>query len=228
MEHNHYINKFDSNLIYIYKQNKMNLLVKSSVRRKIIALFATNSSYEFYPGQVAKEIQESPHAVGLEIKALVKGGLLKRVERGERVYYRWNPEYPFASELKSMVDKLRDMGDKEVGKLPDLHRRERIEKNLQQVLEGLKKYYDPEKVILFGSAASGRVGPHSDIDLVVIKKTPLPYFDRVEQLVDLLEYDMDIDFLVYTPEEFAKAVEERRFFQDEVVKRGKVLYEKAA
>ncbi len=123
---------------------------------------------------------------------------------------------------------MREEGNKEIRDLPDLTRRVEIERNLRQVLEGLKKYYDPEKVILFGSAATGKVGPYSDIDLVVIKKTSLPYFERISQLVDLLDYDIGVDFLVYSPEEFDRAVRERRFFREEIIKKGKVLYEKAA
>lgn len=204
------------------------LLVKSAVRRKIIALFTINSSYEFYPQQVATEIKESPYAVGLELKYLTKGGLLEKVERTGTAFYRWNHKYPFTVETKSIIEKMREDKNPEVLMISDLKRREEIERNVKQVLDDLKKYYDPEKVILFGSAATDHVGPNSDIDMVVIKETSLSYFKRVDQLVDLLNYDIDIDFLVYTPDEFAKAVKERPFFRDEIVKRGKILYEKAA
>jgi len=206
----------------------LDLLVKSAIRRKTIGLFSLNPNYDFYAQEVAKEIDEAPFAVGLELQYLTKGGLLKKVKKGRRFYYRWNEGYPYAQTLRSTVEKMCEQGNPEMKNLPSLERREEIERNLQKVLEGLKKYYDPEKVILFGSAVTGKVGPHSDIDMVVIKKTPLNYFERVEQLVDLVDYDIDIDFLVYTPEEFERAVRERRFFQEEIVKRGKILYEKAA
>lgn len=206
----------------------MKLLVKSKVRRKIIYLFSLNPLDELYPAQVAHEIGESPYVVGMELKALAKGGLLKKREAGGMFYYQWREDHLLAPELKLIAKKMLDQRDSEVLEIPDLTRRREIQRNLDQVLGGLKKYYDPEKVILFGSAATGRVGPHSDIDLIVIKETALNYFDRVEQLVDLLDYDLDVDFLVYTPEEFQKAVKERPFFRDEIMKKGKVLYEKAA
>lgn len=203
-------------------------IIKSAVRRKVLALFALNPAEEIYSAQVAKEIEELPYTVGLELQALVKGGLLERRDEGRRVYYRWNPKHPLSAALKSLFEKARETGDEEIRSISDLQRRRDIERNLKQVLEGLKKYYDPEKVILFGSAVSGRIGPNSDIDLVVIKKTSAPYFDRVKQLAHVLDYTVDIDFLVYTPEEFQMAVSQRRFFQEEIVKKGKVIYEKAA
>lgn len=206
----------------------LDLIIKSPVRRKILALFSLNASHELYPQQVAREMRESPYAVGLELRALAKGGVLVRREEGNRIYFRWNEEFPLSPELRTIFEKLREKGDEEIRSIPALRRREEIQRNLVQVLEGLKKYYDPEKVIVFGSAATGKVGPYSDIDLVVIKKTSLPYFERVEQVVNLLDYDVDIDFLIYTPEEFERAVRERRFFQEEIIKKGKVIYEKAA
>lgn len=206
----------------------LDLLIKSAVRRKILGLFAINPDQELYAGQVAREIEESPHAVGLELAYLTKSQFLGKVEKGRHVFYRWNETHPYAALLKNIVDKMRSNGNKEMRALRDLKYRQELQKNLDRVLKDLKTYYDPEKVILFGSMASGRISPDSDIDLVVIKKTPLPYFKRIRQLVDLLHYDVGIDFFVYTPEEFAESVQIKRFFSEEILKKGKVLYEKAA
>ncbi|MBI5300392.1 MAG: nucleotidyltransferase domain-containing protein [Deltaproteobacteria bacterium] len=202
--------------------------MKSVVRRKIVGLFALNNNHSFYPRQVALAIDESPHAVGLELRFLCKGGLLKSAPEGGRTYYQWNEAYPFAEALQRIVAKMRERGAKEFVLLPDIAQRKRLEENLKRVLEDLKKFYDPDKVILFGSVASGAIGPHSDIDLVIIKKTTLPYFKRVRQLTELLRYDVDIDFFVYTPDEFDEVSKQKRFFRQEILKKGKIIYEKAA
>lgn len=206
----------------------LDLLIKSAVRRKILGLFAINSDQELYAGQVAKEIDESPHATGLELAYLTKSQFLKKVEKGQHIFYQWNKAHPYASLLQETIVKMCEGGNGEMLSLRDLQRHQELQKNLDHVLEDLKKYYDPEKVILFGSLATGRVGPYSDIDLVVIKKTSLPYFKRIRQLVELLDYDVGIDFFVYTPEEFAEAVQIKPFFSKEILKKGKILYEKAA
>lgn len=206
----------------------LDLLVKSAVRRKIIALFTLNPTLEFYARQVAKEIGESPHAAGLELNYLVKGEILKVCCEDKKKFYKLNEKYSFVAMLKSVVEKMRNEGNKEICSIPDLLQRKRIKENLNRVLEDVKKYYNPDKVILFGSAASGKIGPCSDIDLVIVKDTMVPFFKRAKQLVELLDYDVDIDFLIYTSDEFAFAAKENLFFQREVLKRGKVLYEKAA
>jgi predicted nucleotidyltransferase len=46
----------------------------------------------------------------------------------------------------------------------------RKRKRLEVIIEELKAY-NPEKIILFGSSARGEEDEHSDIDLVIIKKT---------------------------------------------------------
>lgn len=206
----------------------MDLLVKSAVRRKILGLFAINPDQELYAGQVAKEIDESPHATGLELCYLAQSGFLAKRKQGNHVYYYWNKEYPYAVKLKEIFEQMREEKNKELVLISDLSRKQRLEENLKKVLDGIKKYYQPEKIILFGSLAIGKVGPYSDIDLVIIKKTSLPYFKRIRQLVRLLDYDVGIDFFVYTPEEFEEASETKLFFKEEILKKGQVLYDKAA
>lgn len=204
------------------------LMITSAVRRKVVGLVLLNPLENLYARQIARIILESPHAVGLELKRLESGGLLTAAHLGRQVCYRVNAAYPYLSELTSIVKKMRSAGDVEMRALPDLAQARRIEGNLARVVEDLRRHYDPEKIILFGSAAAGLVGPYSDIDLVIIKETALSFIKRAQQVVELLEYDVDIDFMIYTPQEFAAAVRTKRFFRDEIRKKGRVIYEKAA
>lgn len=206
----------------------LDLFVKSAVRRKTVGLFAMNPGEELYSAQVAEEIEESPHAVGLELKGLAKGGLLQSEKRGHQIYYRWNERYPYAALIRETVEKMREAKNGEMLALPSLERRRQIKENLDRVVADLKKYYDPQKIILFGSAATRSVGPYSDIDLAIIKKTKLPYFKRIRQLASLLNYNIGIDFFVYTPEEFKEGLKLKRFFREEIVGKGKVIYEKSS
>jgi len=100
-------------------------------------------------------------------------------------------------------------------------------KELHQVVEKLKTSYKPEKIILFGSLANGRIKKWSDIDLAIIKKTKKRFLDRLEEVALLCDYSVGIDFLVYTPEEFEQMKSEKRYFiTDEIIKKGKVMYER--
>lgn len=61
--------------------------------------------------------------------------------------------------------------------------------------------------------------------MVVIKNTTKNFYDRLEETVDLLQENVDTDIIVYTPEEAKELEESDMFFKEEVIKKGKVLYE---
>jgi predicted nucleotidyltransferase len=105
-------------------------------------------------------------------------------------------------------------------------RREKLTESLEHILYVLTRQYQPEKVILFGSMASNKVSEWSDIDLVIIKNTSLPFLQRLKEVALLCRAPVGVDFLVYTPDEFAQMIAERNpFILEEIVHRGKVLYE---
>jgi len=85
------------------------------------------------------------------------------------------------------------------------------------------KPYNPEKIILFGSYAHGRPNQDSDIDLLVIKKTPLPFLERQKQVHLLLRTTTAVDVFVLTPEEFKKAEQDNLLIK-EAVETGKIVY----
>ena len=93
--------------------------------------------------------------------------------------------------------------------------------------EVLIREYEPEKLILFGSAAQGELHEWSDLDLVVIKRTEKPLLARIEEVLRLVRPKVGLDVLVYTPEEMEDLVDERRVFVlDEIIYKGAVAYER--
>jgi len=88
--------------------------------------------------------------------------------------------------------------------------------------------YRPQKIILFGSLAKGKVRSNTDIDLLVIKETYRPYNDRLREIVDICDYDVGVDFLVYNPEEFKELSRTNAFVRNEIIRNGEVIYDKAA
>jgi len=44
------------------------------------------------------------------------------------------------------------------------------QKKLSEIIRRIVKVAAPEKIILFGSAVRGEMGPNSDVDLLVIKR----------------------------------------------------------
>jgi predicted nucleotidyltransferase len=101
-----------------------------------------------------------------------------------------------------------------------------LERELNRYVQILAEEENPEKVIVFGSVASGDVNEWSDIDLVVINNTHLPYLKRLFKIQALLQPQVGTDLLYYTPQEFEKLCQERAFFREEILEKGKVVYER--
>jgi predicted nucleotidyltransferase len=96
---------------------------------------------------------------------------------------------------------------------------------VKKIIRALKAY-DPERVILFGSAARGDADAHSDIDLVVIKETSERFLDRIGRVYDFVKPDFAFDALVYTPNEFAEMKARENPFIENVLKEGITIYER--
>jgi len=104
-------------------------------------------------------------------------------------------------------------------------RRALLEVELQRYVALLRQHYRPRKILLFGSMASGEIQEWSDLDLVIVTETDLRFLDRTREVMQLLRPQVGVDILVYTPEEFEQLSRERLFFRNEILAKGKVLYE---
>ncbi len=103
-----------------------------------------------------------------------------------------------------------------------------VGKSLRPAIQRIVQELQPEKVILFGSYAYGTPNPHSDVDLLVIMKTKARRKERswaVSRL--LLPRPFPVDILVRTPKEVEKALDSGDFFLKEILRRGKVLYDRS-
>jgi len=101
-----------------------------------------------------------------------------------------------------------------------------LEAELARYVKKLQESYNPERILLFGSLASDQIEEWSDIDLVIVKESNQKFLDRIREVMQLLKPCVGVDILVYTPEEFAQLSQERPFVRQEIIAKGKVLYER--
>ena len=101
---------------------------------------------------------------------------------------------------------------------------------LQRMVEVIVEDLDPELIILFGSLAQDppeRVNEWTDLDLVIVADTDLPFYRRISRLLERARPGVGADLFVYTPREWNKIREERPFLKREVLEKGRVIYERS-
>lgn len=106
----------------------------------------------------------------------------------------------------------------------DKERLAELTRELNRMVQSIVQKYKPLRIIVFGSVASGTVDEWSDIDLVVVKETDKPFYERLEEVAQIAQPNIAADILVYTPEE-EEAMKDNLFFREEVLKKGRVVYD---
>jgi predicted nucleotidyltransferase len=105
-----------------------------------------------------------------------------------------------------------------------------VSETLPQAVERIVAELKPEKIILFGSYAYGNPTPDSDVDLLVVMETMRNQKEMYRAVSMLLHpRRFPVDIVVKTPKEVEEAIKggkDNSFFIREIVRKGKVLYDR--
>lgn len=98
---------------------------------------------------------------------------------------------------------------------------------LDEVIERIVEVARPERVILFGSPARDEMGPHSDIDLLVVKDGVhrRDLAGRIYQ--GLVGVGIAVDVIVVTPEDIERYADNHALVVKPALREGSVAYEAA-
>ena len=95
---------------------------------------------------------------------------------------------------------------------------------LDQIIQRIVEVAKPEKIVLFGSAARSEMGPHSDVDLLVIK-AGAHRLDLTGQIYrNLHGVGEAVDIVVVTPEDVERYHNSPALVIAPALKDGKVVY----
>lgn len=99
------------------------------------------------------------------------------------------------------------------------------EKKLREIIRRVVKVAQPEKIILFGSAARGEMGPNSDVDLLVVK-TGKFHQGRItgEIYMNLQGVGVPVDIILVTPEQVEKYAQTDFLVISPALREGKEVY----
>jgi predicted nucleotidyltransferase len=102
------------------------------------------------------------------------------------------------------------------------------QEQIDQLVHKIVASYQPEKVILIGSYAAGNQNENSDLDLLIVKNTPLPAHKRTSEISGLLKGILfPIDVLIYTQSEFEQMKTLKYSFLYQALSKNKILYEQS-
>ncbi len=99
-----------------------------------------------------------------------------------------------------------------------------LEVTLQNIVAVLSTKPEVQRAILFGSYAEGRRDLLTDLDILIVMDSPSDFMTRTAELYRELAGPVDMDLLVYTPEELERI--RHRGFIRRALEKGKVIYEK--
>ena len=108
-----------------------------------------------------------------------------------------------------------------------MSREELFKQEVEKSVAKIKAQYKPEKIFIFGSYASGKILPGSDIDFFIIKRTTKPRRERQREVSRILiDREVPVDILVFTPAETAKRKRIGDPFILDILNSGKLVYAK--
>jgi predicted nucleotidyltransferase len=96
---------------------------------------------------------------------------------------------------------------------------------LQDIVQRIVDVTQPERIILFGSAARGEMGPHSDVDVLVIKAEDYNPSQVVGDIyMSLYGARQAVDVLVVTPEQLEQYRDRHCLVIAPALREGKEVY----
>ena len=99
------------------------------------------------------------------------------------------------------------------------------EETLQEIIRRIVEIAQPEKIILFGSAARGEMGPHSDVDLLVIKRGEFHQGRLTGEIyMNLFGVGQAVDVILVTPEEMERYRHAHCLVIAPALREGRVVY----
>lgn len=101
-----------------------------------------------------------------------------------------------------------------------------VDREASELARRVAEEFHPEKIILFGSRASGTADDESDIDLLVVMEHGGKPVRQAVAIRRFLNYFGALDLLVRSPGELERRVALGDWFLREVVSDGIVLYDR--
>ncbi|MDE2869514.1 MAG: nucleotidyltransferase domain-containing protein [Chloroflexota bacterium] len=99
--------------------------------------------------------------------------------------------------------------------------------DVQEVVRRIVEVAQPEKIILFGSAARGEMGPHSDLDILVVKSGADHWSLSGKIRRALRGVNAAVDLVVATQADIERYKDSHPLVYKPAMREGRVVYDAA-
>ena len=177
-------------------------IISSELRRKLLTHYFINPDEKYYVRELASLLNLDPGNLSRELRRFEKEGLFETEMKGRIKFYLLNIKYPLYNELKQIIFKT-----------------EGVEGSLRTVVN---QFFEIELAFIYGSYAKGGEKRTSDIDLMIVGSPNRKLLtSEIRKLEDKL--NREINFNLYTTQEFSKKRGEKESFLEQVAKGKKIL-----
>lgn len=105
-----------------------------------------------------------------------------------------------------------------------------VRRLIPEIVDAIRREYQPERIVLFGSYAYGHPTRDSDVDLLIVKDTDKRRVDRfveVSRTLFRLAPGIPVEPHIYTPDELRERLSLGDPFIKEILRKGVKLYDRA-
>ncbi|MBN2035793.1 MAG: nucleotidyltransferase domain-containing protein [Chitinispirillaceae bacterium] len=181
--------------------NLLSQILSSNVRAEIFRLLFGMDRRELHMRDIERRSGFAIGTVRQEASKLLRLGLIQERRDGNRVYFKANVGHPLFVDICNLVLKTSGLTDV-----------------IKKALEGA----DISFAFVFGSIASGKQKPDSDIDLFVVGRIGLRGLSKLlKNASDML--GKEINSNVMTEEEFGKRIHHKEHFVSSVLGSPKLM-----
>lgn len=178
-------------------------LIGSRTKQVLLSTFFGNPEKDYYTRQLAAMHNMSVGTLHREIKKLEACGILRSHEVGHIKLFSLNKQHPLFEELKSIFYKT--------------------EGAIRLAQDAVSKLSGVRVAFVYGSFAKGDEGPQSDVDIFLVGDN-IPEEELVINISDLeKKLTREVNYTLYTEDEFRKKKKEKNSFLLEVLKGKKIF-----
>jgi len=174
----------------------INKLLFSTIAQKVLAFLLLHPNEEFYDKQISNLTGVSRAGANFALRELARSKLINREKKGRMCFYRIDNQDFLIKQLK-IVQNLA---------------------TIYHLIQKLKSHC--LKIILYGSTAHGENSEKSDIDIFIQTRN----IKKVKNIIYRDTLREKIQYVINTPNEFAKLKKENLVFYKEISK-GITLWE---